>query len=49
MAATLQTVAPSRMRGIVGALYCFFAQLIGFGLGPTLIALVTDACSAIRR
>jgi MFS transporter, Spinster family, sphingosine-1-phosphate transporter len=42
MAAALQNVAPSRMRGIVGALYSFFAQLIGFGLGPTLIALVTD-------
>ncbi|VWB11240.1 MFS transporter [Burkholderia lata] len=42
MAATLQNVAPSRMRGIVGALYSFFAQLIGFGLGPTLIALITD-------
>ncbi|MET3823588.1 MFS family permease [Burkholderia sp. PvR073] len=42
MAAALQLVAPSRMRGMVGALYSFFAQLIGFGLGPTLIALVTD-------
>lgn len=42
MAAALQNVAPSRMRGTVGALYSFFAQLIGFGLGPTLIALVTD-------
>ncbi|MBN3798577.1 MFS transporter [Burkholderia sp. Ac-20392] len=42
MAASLQLVAPSRMRGLVGALYSFFAQLIGFGLGPTLIALVTD-------
>ena len=30
------------MRGTVGALYTFFAQLIGFGLGPTLIAMVTD-------
>ncbi|VBB16528.1 MFS transporter (pseudogene: C terminal fragment) [Burkholderia stabilis] len=42
MAAALQLVAPSRMRGTVGALYSFFAQLIGFGLGPTLIALFTD-------
>jgi MFS family permease len=42
MAAALQLVAPSRMRGAVGALYSFVAQLIGFGAGPTLIALLTD-------
>lgn len=42
MAAAMQLGAPSRMRGAVGALYTFFAQLIGFGLGPTSIALVTD-------
>ncbi|MDR5752398.1 MULTISPECIES: MFS transporter [unclassified Caballeronia] len=42
MAAALQVVAPSRMRGTVGALYSFVAQLIGFGAGPTLIALLTD-------
>ena len=42
MAAALQLVAPSRMRGMVGALYSFVAQLIGFGAGPTLIALITD-------
>jgi MFS transporter, Spinster family, sphingosine-1-phosphate transporter len=42
MGAALQLVAPSRMRGTVGALYSFVAQLIGFGAGPTLIALMTD-------
>ncbi|WP_433705321.1 spinster family MFS transporter [Paraburkholderia sacchari] len=42
MSAALQLVAPNRMRGTVGALYSFFAQLIGFGAGPTLIALMTD-------
>ncbi|MFD1559492.1 spinster family MFS transporter [Paraburkholderia silviterrae] len=42
MSAALQLVAPSRMRGTVGALYSFVAQLIGFGAGPTLIALMTD-------
>ena len=42
MAAALQLVAPSRMRGTVGAIYSFVAQLIGFGAGPTLIALITD-------
>lgn len=42
MAAALQLVAPSRTRGMVGALYSFVAQLIGFGAGPTLIAVITD-------
>jgi MFS transporter, Spinster family, sphingosine-1-phosphate transporter len=42
MAAALQLVAPSRTRGMVGALYSFVAQLIGFGAGPTMIALITD-------
>jgi MFS family permease len=42
MAAALQLVAPSRMRGTVGAIYSFVAQLVGFGAGPTLIALITD-------
>jgi MFS transporter, Spinster family, sphingosine-1-phosphate transporter len=42
MAAAMQLAAPSRMRGAVGALYTFCGQLIGFGLGPTAIALVTD-------
>ena len=38
----MQVGAPSRMRGVVGGFYTFFGQLIGFGLGPTAIALVTD-------
>ena len=42
MAAALQLVAPSRTRGMVGALYSFVAQLIGFGAGPTMIAVITD-------
>ncbi|MBN3822218.1 MFS transporter [Burkholderia sp. Ac-20384] len=42
MAATLQLGTPGRMRGTVGALYSLCGQLIGFGLGPTTIALVTD-------
>ena len=42
MAAAMQVGAPSRMRGVVGGFYTFFGQLIGFGLGPTAIALVTD-------
>jgi MFS family permease len=42
MIAAAQVCSPGRMRGAVGSLYTFFAQLIGFGLGPTSIALVTD-------
>ncbi|WP_027818475.1 spinster family MFS transporter [Paraburkholderia bannensis] len=42
MSAALQLVAPSRMRGTIGAIYSFVAQLIGFGAGPTLIAMLTD-------
>ena len=42
MAASMQRGTPSRMRGVVAALYTFSGQLIGFGLGPTSIALVTD-------
>jgi MFS transporter, Spinster family, sphingosine-1-phosphate transporter len=42
MAATLQLGTPNRMRGTIGALYSLCRQLIGFGLGPTSIALVTD-------
>ncbi|MFM0006244.1 MFS transporter [Paraburkholderia dipogonis] len=42
MAAATQLASPSRMRGAVGALYTISGQLIGFGLGPISIALVTD-------
>jgi MFS transporter, Spinster family, sphingosine-1-phosphate transporter len=42
MAAAIQLGTPSRMRGVVASLFTFFAQLIGFGIGPTVVALVTD-------
>ena len=38
----LQLMTPNRMRGQVMALYLLVANLIGLGLGPTIIALVTD-------
>ena len=38
----LQQLTPNEMRGQVSALYLFFVNLIGIGMGPTLIALVTD-------
>ncbi|MBB5406333.1 MFS family permease [Paraburkholderia sp. HC6.4b] len=42
MPTTIQLATPSRMRGTVGAFYTFSSQSIGFGLGPTSIALMTD-------
>jgi len=42
LAVSVQLVSPSRMRGVTASLYTFFAQIIGFGIGQTLIAMVTD-------
>jgi MFS family permease len=41
-AALLQLVTPPRMRGQVSAIYVFSTTIIGFGMGPTAIAFVTD-------
>lgn len=38
----LQQFTPNEMRGQVSAIYLFFVNIIGIGMGPTLIALVTD-------
>ena len=40
--AALQMVTPNRLRARVVALYFLVANLVGLGLGPTAIALVTD-------
>ncbi|MEA3003202.1 MAG: hypothetical protein QOH81_1990 [Sphingomonadales bacterium] len=40
--AAIQEVFPNRMRGQAVALYLLIAGLVGIGLGPVLIALVTD-------
>ena len=40
--AAIQEVVPSTMRGQFSALYLFIVNLIGLGLGPTLVALCTD-------
>jgi len=40
--ATLPMVTPNQMRAQVVALYLLIANLIGYALGPTLIALITD-------
>lgn len=40
--AAFQLVAPNQMRGQLSALYLFCINIIGLGLGPTLVALLTD-------
>ena len=40
--AAIQEVFPNRMRGQAAALYLLLGGLVGIGLGPMLIALVTD-------
>jgi MFS family permease len=44
--AALQTVTPARMRGTVSALYIAVFNLIGYGLGPLLVAGLTDGVFA---
>ena len=41
-AAAFQELTPNRMRGQVSALYLFFLNLAGIGLGPTFVALLTE-------
>jgi predicted MFS family arabinose efflux permease len=40
--AAQQAMTPSRMRGVVAALGVLMVNLIGLGIGPTAIALMTD-------
>jgi MFS family permease len=40
--AALQIVTPNPLRAQITAFYFFIANLIGFGLGPTAVALITD-------
>jgi MFS family permease len=40
--ALIQAVVPNRMRGQAIAVYLLLAGLLGIGLGPTAVALVTD-------
>jgi MFS family permease len=42
MSASLQLVTPNEMRGRVSAIYLFIANVLGTGLGPTVIAIITD-------
>jgi MFS family permease len=41
-AGTLQLMTPNEMRGQAAALYFLFSNLIGLGLGPTVVAAFTD-------
>jgi MFS family permease len=41
-AAAIQEMVPNVMRGQASALYLFVINLIGLGLGPTAVAMVTD-------
>lgn len=40
--AAIQMVTPNRMRGQVTALVLFGFNVLGYGLGPTVLALITD-------
>jgi len=42
LTAALTTITPNEMRGQVTALYMIVYNVIGFGIGPTLIAFCTD-------
>lgn len=46
--ASIQNVAPAQFRGRILALFNLLAQLAGIGLGPLLVALVTDNLFADR-
>lgn len=41
-ASSIQMVTPNRMRGVVSSLYVFTVSIVGLGLAPTFIALITD-------
>lgn len=40
--ATVQEITPGRMRGVQHAIAVLTANLLGLGLGPTIVALITD-------
>jgi len=40
--AALQIITPNEMRGQVTALFLFIFNVVGFGMGPTLVAVFTD-------
>jgi MFS family permease len=40
--AAIQEIVPNRMRGQASAIYLFVVNLIGLGVGPTAVAMITD-------
>lgn len=40
--AAIQEIMPARMRGQASAVYLFVVNLVGLGLGPTAVAVITD-------
>jgi MFS family permease len=42
ISAALVIITPNQMRGQIGALFGFLANLLGVGLGPTFVAAITD-------
>lgn len=40
--AAIQEIVPNEMRAQTSAIYLFVVNLVGLGLGPTAVALVTD-------
>ena len=40
--AAIQTMTPGRMRGTVSALYIAVFNVMGYGAGPLIVALMTD-------
>ncbi len=41
-AAAIQIITPGRMRATASSIYLYLVNLIGLGIGPTLVALATD-------
>lgn len=41
-ASALQMAAPARMRGVAAAIYVFIVSVVGLGVAPLLVALITD-------
>lgn len=41
-AAALQEITPNQMRGQISAIYLFFLSLLGLGIGPAVVAGLTD-------
>jgi MFS family permease len=40
--AVVQLIAPDSVRGQMAAIYTFTCNMVGFGLGPTMVGLLTD-------